>query len=181
MDAFPGMTNEQLLARYAETRQSSLFDELTRRLWLKLVCLERRVVHDNQHAEDVAQESLIVLARKPHLFHGRSTIYSWLGRVTINRAIERMRYLGRRHRVWHSLPEFVFDGSPDMKPNDAKERRDELIALIDSLPPIFRQVITMLDLDEMKYEDAARLLKVPVGTIRSRRHRAMNMLRKAVA
>jgi RNA polymerase sigma-70 factor (ECF subfamily) len=118
-----------------------------------------------------------------HSFKGDAEFFTWLYRIAFNTAIS----LKRKKRPTLSLESHKGEGgiNPDdpseyVKPGVALERSEEeqqLAAAITRLSAEHREVLLLKDIDGLKYEDIAELLNVPIGTVRSRLHRARLELR----
>lgn len=138
-------------------------------------------------AEDLTQEIFIraLTALRKFQFHGASSFRTWLYRIAVNACINELRRRKRRYQVeGPSLDELVETGSglverhiPDLSrlPHEIAERH-ELQALvqdvIQTLAPHHRAVIALIDLEGVEYEEAARIIGCPLGTLKSRLARA---------
>ena len=135
-------------------------------------------------AEDLAQQAFVEAARSYRSFRGESQLSSWLYGIALNLV---RNYLSRAPERRH---DFVSDSvlaehaSSDLSPDRALEQRQTLTLLqesLDELPENMRDILLMVGIDEISYEDAAALLTVPVGTVRSRLSRARAALRDKLA
>jgi RNA polymerase sigma-70 factor (ECF subfamily) len=130
---------------------------------------------DQNIAEEVTQDTFVTFIRRPAMFDStRGSLISWL--LGIARNITR-RALGA------AGDEDALDESADVaSPGDIlhdltrRETIDAVRQAVVSLPPAYREVVVLCDLQEMDYRDAASALECPVGTVRSRLHRARTML-----
>jgi RNA polymerase sigma-70 factor (ECF subfamily) len=130
---------------------------------------------DRHIAEEVTQETFITVIRRPSLFdETRGTLISWLLGIARNKA---------RRALGANSTEDDLDESTDLAaPADVLgdlTRRETIEAVrqaVVSLPATYREVVVLCDLEEMDYRDAASALGCPVGTVRSRLHRARTML-----
>jgi RNA polymerase sigma-70 factor (ECF subfamily) len=127
-------------------------------------------------AEEITQEVFLALLTQIGRFDaGRGTLSTWLCGIARRQL---WKYLERSEPA----PMFNFDeeGAAELRcPNDGPADsllRREVVAVvragIDDLPPVLREVVILCALEEMSYEQAAQVLVVPVGTVRSRLHRA---------
>ena len=124
-------------------------------------------------AEEVVQEVFMALLSKLKLYaRDRGELQGYLIGIARNRV--------RRHLSERRLAEV--EPSPESESNALFEgfnKREELAALHDAilkLPPDYREVVVLCDLEDMDYADAARQIGCPVGTVRSRLHRAREIL-----
>jgi RNA polymerase sigma-70 factor (ECF subfamily) len=135
-------------------------------------------------AEDIAQQAFMEAARTIERFRGESELSTWLYGIAMNLV---RNYLNRApHRVhrFESDESLAAMYSPDGDPGDIVSRQQMLQRLSESmaeLPAEMREVLTLVAIEETAYEDAAALLSVPVGTVRSRLSRARAALRLRLA
>jgi RNA polymerase sigma-70 factor (ECF subfamily) len=175
--------DRRLIAECLGGRRES-FGELVSRYQARLFNAALRLVHSHDDAADVVQDAFLNAFQSLHTFKGDSEFFTWLYRIAFNNAIS----LKRKKRPALSLelnagetgidPD---DPSEYVKPGVALERTEgerQLALAIARLSPEHRQVLLLKDIDGLKYEDIAELLGVPIGTIRSRLHRARLELRE---
>lgn len=137
---------------------------------------------DGDLAEDAAQESFIKAFQALNQFRGGS-FRGWLLKIVTNSAYD----LVRRHRRHPSQPLFSEDGHgeeveslswiADPAPSvqvtvEKNELSQDIYRMMDELPDVYRSVLTLVDLYELDYTEAAQALHVPIGTIKSRLARA---------
>lgn len=182
----PGPTDEQLYARFAATADVAAFETLVHRYEHELYGYLCRYLHDRDLAADVFQATFLQVHRKSHRFeHGRP-FRPWLYAVATHQAID-VRRRNRRHRMISlDAPEAGRDGrhaDPMARPEPAGgERLDtaescrRLRAAVDRLPEPQRVTLSLVYFKGVKYREAARLLHVPVGTVKSRLHAALAKL-----
>lgn len=170
----------------AECRRgrTAAFGELVRRYQDRLYNAVLRFIDSSEDAADVVQEAFLNAYQSLDGFKGDALFYTWLYRIAMNAAISHKR----RRRVVLSL-EPVRQGDPGVEPSDesafarpgeAMERAEDeagLLRAIERLSPEHRMVLVLKDIEGQKYETIADVLGVPVGTIRSRLHRARLELR----
>ena len=139
------------------------------------------LVGDPDKADDIAQESFIKVFRNISRFRGGS-FRSWLLRIVTNTSYDLFRRF-RAHPEQSLSPldanneemEPTWLADPALSVEMAVEYNEEVKRLyqtLDVLPTAYRSVITLIDLYEFEYEEAARILRVPLGTIKSRLARA---------
>jgi RNA polymerase sigma-70 factor (ECF subfamily) len=150
----------------------------------------RRMCGNRSDAEDLAQETFVRAFKSLGTFAGRSKFSTWLFRIAVNLAISSRR---NRRRATHSLdgdPARDNDGtasaarwpaSPTTTPADeALEREQQRLTLqaLADLDEESRSVVILRDLEEFGYDEIAEIMQVPVGTVKSRLHRARMALRE---
>ena len=138
-------------------------------------------LRDETEAEDVVQESFILSFTRLGSFQGKSSFYTWLYRIAMNTAISRRRRARSHVSVERDLEAGgkSLDGSgPDPGFRmELDERAHELMAALGRLNEEHRAILVLREMDEMGYDDISKVLGVPVGTVRSRLHRARSQLR----
>lgn len=131
-----------------------------------------------EDARDVAQEAFVQAYQKLESFRGQSAFYSWLFRIALNSSVDHHR---RQRRPTVSIDAAreqtgaePTDLHPDTSPSFSIERteRQKLVQMaLSKLSPEYRQVLILKEMEDMKYEEIAAAVKIPVGTVRSRIHR----------
>ena len=159
------------------------FGELVSRYQARLYNAAVRLVDNPEDAADVVQDAFLNAYQSLHTFKGDAEFFTWLYRIAFNTAIS----LKRKKRATVSLdaggPEGGID--PDdpseyVKPGAALQRNEDERQLQEALNRLsheHREVLVLKDIEGMKYEEIAEVLGVPIGTIRSRLHRARLELR----
>ena len=160
------------------------YAELVRKYQDRLYNTVYRVVGNAEDARDLAQDAFVQAYRSLDRFQGQSAFYTWLYRIAINAAISHKR----RNRVMVSIDtgrrETGFDPADDSPLSDPSGRleqddRDRQVReALEGLPSEYRTVLVMKEIDGHKYETIAEMLNCPIGTVRSRLHRARLELRE---
>lgn len=158
---------------------SAAFGELVSRYQDRLFNSVLRLVNNAEDARDVVQEAFLHAYQSLHSFKGDSLFFTWLYRIAVNTAISMRRKQKPTLRVQPGGEEKdaidPLDPSETNRPGHAIEMAEEERIVHDALAKLsveHRAVLVMKDMDGMKYEEMADILGVPVGTIRSRLHRA---------
>jgi RNA polymerase sigma-70 factor, ECF subfamily len=160
------------------------FGELIRRYQDRLYNAILRVVDNGDDAADVVQDAFLNAYQSLNCFKGDSEFFTWLYRIAFNAAIS----LRRKRKAVLSLdggggvkaPPEPVDPSEYTRPGAALERSEEdgqLMAALGRMSAEHRVVLVLKDLEGQKYEEIAAVLDVPIGTVRSRLHRARLELR----
>jgi RNA polymerase sigma-70 factor (ECF subfamily) len=141
-----------------------------------------RFLDSAEDAQDVVQEAFLSAYQSLNGFKGGSRFFTWLYRIAMNHAID----LKRKRRTlqylepYHEEDSQPIDQSEFSRPSEKAERQEEQEILQRALAQVsgeHRIVLILKDIDGMKYEEMAETLDVPIGTIRSRLHRARLELR----
>ena len=183
MNQQPADLQDSELIQMTLEGQQEAFGRLVHRYQDRLYNSLIQIVRNEAEAEDVVQEAFISALTKLNTFQGKSGFYTWLYRIAFNNAISRLR---KRKKVTHSL-----DGeneemnwqlpSSDPLP-DAEilqsERASQLSTALARLSEEHRSILVLREMDEMDYSAISEVLDLPVGTVRSRLHRARMQLKE---
>jgi RNA polymerase sigma-70 factor (ECF subfamily) len=174
--------DRRLIADCLGGRRES-FGILVSRYQARLYNAVTRLVDNPEDGADIVQDAFINAYQSLHSFKGDAEFFTWLYRIAFNAAIS----LKRRKRATVSLESAGPEGriDPDdpseyIKPGAAIERNEEERQLQDAINRLsheHREVLVLKDIEGLKYEEIAEILAVPIGTIRSRLHRARLELR----
>lgn len=162
------------------------FAVLMRRYEDRLFNTVFRLLGNAQDAEDVVQETFLNAYQSLHTFKGESQVFTWLYRIAYNTAISHKRKhkgtlsidAGRNGEAGGIDP---LDPSEHNQPGNALQRSEEELRIqraLNQLSPEHKIVLVLKEMEGQKYETIAEILEVPVGTVRSRLHRARLELRE---
>jgi len=181
-----GCQDDHSLVAACRAGQTEAFGVLVRRYQDRLFPTIVRLVGSAEDAQDVLQDAFVRGFEKLDQFHGESSFYTWIYRIAVNLALSghrknRNRRFSRLNQPGKS--ETVVDPadqSPESDPTLALERleREAIVeAALGELGPEHRAVVILKDFDGRRYEEISTLLNIPIGTVRSRLHRARSELR----
>lgn len=185
MSGFAVQPDDRTLIAQSLRGDGSAFGELVHRHQDRLYNTVYRLLDNAEDAQDVVQEAFLNAYQSLHLFKGDAQFFTWLYRIAVNSAIS----LRRKRRVVLTLdavqngrvaPEPV-DDSEQTNPGHALERAEDERRLQDALNRLsldYRTVLVLKEIEGLKYEEIAATLQVPIGTVRSRLHRARLELRE---
>jgi RNA polymerase sigma-70 factor (ECF subfamily) len=134
-----------------------------------------------EDALDVLQDAFVRAFQKLNQFHGESSFYTWMYRIAVNTALSEHRKHRERGRNSRLEPATLglavepADDSPETDPAFALERLERELMVqsaLNELGPDHRAVVVLKDFDGRRYEEISALLEIPIGTVRSRLHRA---------
>jgi RNA polymerase sigma-70 factor (ECF subfamily) len=178
---------DQLLVERVQRGDKRAFDLLVEKYQRKLARLLSRLIRDPGEVEDVTQEAFIKAYRALPSFRGDSAFYTWLYRIGINTAKNYLVAMGRRAPTSTDVEAEEAEGLDggellrDINTPESmlltKEIGNTVNAAIESLPEELRSAIQLRELEGMSYEEIAKLMDCPIGTVRSRIFRA----REAIA
>lgn len=155
---------------------SNAFESLMRIHQDRLFHSIRQMVGDYQEAEDIAQDSFLNAFRKLSQFRGDSSFYTWLFRITVNviQSRRRKRKVPIRPSVDGNQREL--DALGKLQPVDARllaaDQTQFLQSALQSIADEYREILVLREIEDFDYETIASMLEIPVGTVRSRLHRA---------
>jgi RNA polymerase sigma-70 factor (ECF subfamily) len=134
----------------------------------------RRLVGDDDLADDVSQDAWVRAFEKLHLFRGDAAFGTWMHRLAVNAALNRLRRTSRRTEVEGSAElRSVVQGTDDMVLNQ------RVLALaMDRLPDGYRRVLVLHDVEGMKHDEIAERLGIATGTSKSQLHKARARMRE---
>jgi len=178
--------DRQLVAR-AQQGDKQAFELLVEKYQRKLARLLSRFIRDPAEVEDVTQEAFIKAYRALPAFRGDSAFYTWLYRIGINTAKNYLMAMGRRAPTSTEVDSEEAEGFEEGEqlrdintPESlllSSEIAQTVNATIEGLPEELRTAIQMREIEGMSYEDIAKAMDCPIGTVRSRIFRA----REAIA
>lgn len=160
------------------------FEVLVRRHQKSTFNLVYRLVGDYDEAAEVAQEVFLSAYKSIHQFRGDANFSTWLYRIAFNHASTRRRSLNlaQQRHVPLEDTEIISDGPLDpAKTMEQREAQQRVQQALNSLDKDDATIILLRDLQDIPYEEVAAMLNVPVGTVKSRLHRARQALRARLA
>ncbi|HEX8202604.1 MAG TPA: RNA polymerase sigma factor [Isosphaeraceae bacterium] len=177
------------MGRYRETGRDEDFNALVHRYERELYRYLVRYLGDTALAEDVFQNTFLQVHLKRGLYeHGRP-VRPWLYAIATHQAVDALRKAGRQATI--SLDQRGDSGETDpgalvdllvsdvpgpLAELQGEERRDWVRASVARLPDALRQTLILAYFQDLKYREIAEILKIPVGTVKSRLHAAIAKL-----
>ncbi len=185
------VSDELALVQAAKKGDLEAFSELVHRYDRNVFRIAQHITHNEEDAQDVVQDAFLKAYQNLAQFQGASKFYTWLVRIAVNEALMKLRK--RRTEKTVSLDEEVEtgDGSiprevADWSPNPEQlygqsELGDILKKTIQGLPPGFRTVFVLRDVEGLSTEETAEMLGLSVPAVKSRLLRARLQLRERLA
>lgn len=170
------MEERDLIAE-AKAGDRAAMGELYERHSRRVYTVIRRLVGDDHLAEDLSQEAWVRIFEKLHLFRGDSAFGTWAYRLATNVALNRLRRSSKRSTV---------EGSADLPrvakaPDDLVVNRRVLALALDKLPPGYRKVLVLHDVEGWTHDEIARSLNCSTGTSKSQLHKARARMRDLIS
>jgi RNA polymerase sigma-70 factor (ECF subfamily) len=185
------VNSELVLVQAAKKGDLEAFSELVKRYDRNIFRIAQHITHNEEDAQDVVQEAFLKAYQNLEQFQGNSKFYTWLVRIAVNEALMKLRR--RRSDKTVSLDEDVVteEGSmprevADWSPNPEQlygqsELGDILKKTIQGLPPGFRTVFVLRDVEGLSTEETAEMLGLSIPAVKSRLLRARLQLRDRLA
>ena len=182
------VSDESVLVDAARNGDVGAFEQLVRRYDRNIFRIAQRITQNREDAEDVVQDAFLKAFQNLGQFQGQSKFYTWLVRIAVNEALmrlrrrrpERMVSLDEEIRTEEdSMPREVADWSPNPEQLYSQaELKDILSKTIQGLPPGFRTVFVLRDMEALSTEETAEALNLSIPAVKSRLLRARLQLRE---
>jgi RNA polymerase sigma-70 factor (ECF subfamily) len=185
-----GRAADAALLERLRAGDEAAFAELVRRHGGRMLAVARRYLANEQAAQDCVQDAFVAAFKALDRFEGRSSLATWLHRITVNAALQTMRRRGYKDEVAvdPGQPTFDEDGLRDGPTELTALGADELLAradvraevraAIDRLPASYRNVLLLRDIEGLSIKEVADMLDVSENNAKVRLHRARNALKK---
>lgn len=186
-------TDEELLGRYRDQGRPEDFDELVHRYERELYRYLVRYLGDSTLAEDVFQNTFLQVHLKKQLYEDGRPVRPWLYSIATHQAVDAMRKSGRHPTIsldrqapanassgdaeTRALVDLLVADSPGpLAELQGAERAEWVRQAIARLPELLRETLVLAYYQDLKYREIADVLKIPVGTVKSRLHAAIAKL-----
>lgn len=168
---YDGVGDRDLLARHVEGDPEA-FGEIVRRHRDRLWAVALRTLGDREEAADAVQDALVSAYRAAHTFRGQSAVTTWLHRITVNACLDRARKAASRKTApvddTERLEQLLEPHESASAPAERKDVHRQLVEALGTLPPEQRAALVLVDMQGYPVAEAARILDVPTGTVKSR-------------
>ena len=164
--------------------ETEAFEILVRRHEKTIFNLVYRMLGDYDEAAEISQEVFLSAFRAVGQFRGDANFSTWLYRIALNHASTRRRSLGTRQQRMLPIESANPLSDPEPGPPEILEKqeiRERVQLALSQLDPEDAAVILLRDLQDVPYDEVARMLEIPVGTVKSRLHRARQALKLRLA
>ncbi|MEC4015748.1 RNA polymerase sigma factor SigM [Streptomyces sp. H27-D2] len=164
-------SDSELLARHV-AGDPDAFGEIVRRHRDRLWAVALRTLGDREEAADAVQDALVSAYRAAHTFRGQSAVTTWLHRITVNACLDRARKAASRRTSpiadTERLDQLLDPEESAAAPVERHDLRRELVQALGKLPPDQRAALVLVDMQGYPVAEAAAVLDVPTGTVKSR-------------
>jgi len=171
--------------RPLHSHSRTTFEELAMPLFGSLYNFAYWLAQNREDAEDLVQETFVKALRGFGSFRPETNFRAWIFQILRNTFLSSQSRLERRKTVPLDPDETSLElsGTTGTAESPLIERADAELVLheINQLPPAFREVLLLCDVEEMSYKEIAEVLSVPIGTVMSRLARARKAVRGALA
>jgi RNA polymerase sigma-70 factor (ECF subfamily) len=176
-------TDERVVARVLQG-EVLLFEVLMRRHNQRIYRAIRSILWDDSECEDVMQETYVRAFEHLAQFEGRARFSTWLTRIAVNESIKRSvarRKIDPLHEDSDGDLEILLASDQNTPSPETSAARVELAALLEdsilALPPVYRTVLMLRDIEEMSTSETAEVLAITDTNVKVRLHRAHELLR----
>lgn len=169
--AYGEASDQDLLTRHVAGDKDA-FGELVRRHRDRLWAVALRTLGDREEAADAVQDALVSAYRAAHTFRGQSAVTTWLHRITVNACLDRARKAASRKTSpvedTERLEQLLEPHESAAAPAERNDLHRELFEALSTLPVDQRAALVLVDMQGYPVAEAARVLGVPTGTVKSR-------------
>ena len=185
-------SEDKELVELAQKGDRAAFSELVRRYRSRVYGTALHIVGNHTDAEDIAQEAFVRAYRAVAKFDGRSELFTWLYRITVNTALNSLRSAGRRKKLVDAGQKRVahLGGRPE-SPGLATENPERSVLLTERTHRVFaalaelsdslRVTLVLATVEELTYREISEVLEIPEGTVAWRVNEARKQLRERLA
>lgn len=190
LNRFDERSDEEMIAEYKQTKERALFEALMRRYEREIYSYLRRYIGQAELAEEAFQGTFLQVHLKCYQFDSTRRFRPWMYAIATNQAIDVQRR-NKRHRMvsldqpaggdredraggWSE--KLVGNAEDPLLAAASQEDRDWVNHAVEALSDSMQQVIQLVYYQGLKYREAADILGIPVGTVKSRLHAAVQRL-----
>ncbi|MEU7862359.1 MULTISPECIES: RNA polymerase sigma factor SigM [Nonomuraea] len=163
----PAVTDAELLTAHINGDPHA-FSEIVKRHRDRMWAVALRTLGDPDEAADAVQDAFVSAYRKAGTFRGEAAVTTWLHRIVVNACLDRMRRKSVRPVADDELIEAAERDTPMPDQTGEREVSMEVSAALKMLPTDQRAALVLVDMMGYSVEDAAQVLEVPSGTVKSR-------------
>jgi RNA polymerase sigma-70 factor (ECF subfamily) len=184
-------TEERALVARLKSDDDTAYEEVVRRFGPRMLSVARRLLTQEQDAQDAVQDAFLSAFKSIGNFQGDAKLATWLHRIVVNASLMKLRSKRRKPEtaIDDLLPKYHDDGhrrgNGDWRIThdtavQTSEIREQVLAAIDKLPDLYRDILMLRDIEELSTEEAAQQLEITEGAVKTRLHRARLALRESL-
>ena len=188
-------TDLELVQKFQRMHDQSAFDQLVERHSDRAFQLAYSILQNRQDAEEVVQDAFIRIYRSLGNFRGDAQFSTWMYRIVVNLCNNKFRWnkvRGANRTISIDAPLSNAEGDEDLRlelpssdasPNEQAEfadLRERLEKAMATLPESYRTAVMLRNVQQLDYEEIAKILDCAVGTVKSRINRGRELLRQAL-
>jgi RNA polymerase sigma-70 factor (ECF subfamily) len=182
---------ERALVARLKGDDDGAYEEVVRRFGPRMLSVARRMLTQEQDAQDAVQDAFLSAFKAIGNFQGDAKLATWLHRIVVNAALMKLRSKRRKPEasIDDLMPKYHEDGhrrsNGDWRVThdtavQTSEIREQVLAAIDRLPDLYRDILMLRDIEELSTEEAAKQLEITEGAVKTRLHRARLALRESL-
>jgi RNA polymerase sigma-70 factor, ECF subfamily len=171
-EAVSGLSDEDVVRRVLDG-ETGLFELIVRRHNQRLFRATRAILRDDDAAQDAMQEAYLRAFAKLDQFAGEAKFSTWLTKIAVYEALGRLR----RAKPEQELPDTMNTDDNPERTTYGRELRSAIEKAVDSLPPLYRSVFVMREVDDLSVAETADCLGITQESVKTRLHRARTLLR----
>lgn len=177
----PDLRNEYIM--YFEEERNEVFQKCVKEHSVKLKRFISKYIGPHEDANELTQQAFVYAYEAYPTFRGQAAFSTWLYGIAMNLVRNHLSRTPHRRYVFVDeavLSEIAFASPSPLECAELNQKIEHLEEAMEELPAHMREVVMLVALDELSYEEAAACLDIPIGTVRSRLSRARNMLREKI-
>ncbi|WP_366922944.1 RNA polymerase sigma factor [Metallumcola ferriviriculae] len=176
------MLTEKELVEQLKNAEEEAVEQLVERLADRLLRTALAIIGDRQLAEEVVQDTFLQVCRRIGSFKGQSSLETWIYRITVNLAKNRIRGGWFRQVMAFNAGDFDFAAAPPGEQPESiilrDEEREAVISTLKGFPLKYREVLVLYYLEELNIREISAILQQPEGTVKSKLSRARILLKE---
>lgn len=171
-EAASRIADEEIVRRVLDG-ETALFELIVRRHNQRLFRATRAILRDDDAAEDAMQEAYLRAFAKLDQFAGEAKFSTWLTKIAVHEALGRLR----RAKTEEELPDTMNTDDNPERTTYGRELQSAIEKAVDTLPPLYRSVFVMREVDDLSVAETADCLGITQESVKTRLHRARTLLR----
>ena len=169
------LTDEELVDKIRK-EDKELFSDLVKRYEDKLMQYAVFLIHDEQKAMDVVQDSFIKSYKNLNGFYTNKKFSSWIFRIVHNEAMNKINKYKKEFPIRDDLN---YESKEDLEENFSKKEIMEMAhECLDKIPVIYKEPLVLSYFEEKSYGEVSEILRIPMGTVSIRIKRAKELMKK---